>query len=55
MVSFYYNGISDMIPKDKTSYSSLRPFMCFTTNQFAQQFKFVANLITYVVNICIIY
>ena len=36
-------------------YSSLRPFLCFTTNQFAQKLKFLANLITYLVNICNIY
>ena len=31
-------------------YIELRPFLCFTTNQFAQKFKFLANLITYFVN-----
>ena len=35
----------------------LRSFLFFTTNQFAQKFKILANLIliTYFVNICNIY
>ena len=28
-------------------YSLLRPFLCFTTNQFAHKLKILANLITY--------
>ena len=35
-----------------TTYNLLHPFMCFTTNQFAQKLKFLANFITYYVNIC---
>ena len=31
-------------------YSLLSPFLCFTTDPFAQKFKFFANLITYFVN-----
>ena len=34
------------------SHSLLRPFLCFTTNQFAQKFEFLANLITYFVKMC---
>ena len=37
------------------AYSLLRPFLFFTTNQFAQRYIFLANLITYFVNICNIY
>ena len=33
-------------------YSLHRPFRCFTTNQFAQKFNFLADLITYFVIIC---
>ena len=36
-------------------YSLLRPFLYFTTNQLAQKFKFLANFITYLVDICNIY
>ena len=39
----------------KKPYSFLRPFLCFTTNQFEQKFKCLDNLITYFVNICNIY
>ena len=31
------------------------PFLCSTTNQFPQNFKFLANLIKYFVNICNVY
>ena len=37
------------------TYSLLRTFLCFTTNQFAQKFKFLANLITYFANMRNIY
>ena len=37
------------------TYSLLHPFLCFTTNQFAQKFEFLANLITHFVNIYNIY
>ena len=30
----------------------IRPFLCFTNNQFAKKMEFLANLITYYVNIC---
>ena len=33
-------------------HSLLTPFMCFTTNQFAKKFEFLANLTTYFVNMC---
>ena len=36
-------------------YSLISFFLCFTTNQFAQKFKILANLIIYYVNICNIY
>ena len=36
----------------KTMYSSLGPFLCFTTNPFAQEFNFLANFITCLVSIC---
>ena len=36
-------------------YSLLRRFLCFTTNQSAQKFKCLANLIIYCVNSCNIY
>ena len=36
-------------------YILLRPFLCFTTNQIAQKLIFLANLITYFVNMCNIY
>ena len=44
-----------LIEIPKVCYSLLCPFLCFTTNQFAQKLKFVANLIKYFVNICNIY
>ena len=39
----------------KIHYSLLRPFLCFTINQFAQKFKCLANLNRYFVHICYIY
>ena len=37
------------------NYSSLRPFLCHITNQFAQKIKFLANLIKYFISIGNIY
>ena len=37
------------------NYSLLRPFLYITTNQPARKFKFLAELITFCVNICNIY
>ena len=48
----YQADINEMI---YFSYSLLGPFMCFTTNQFAQKLEFFANLVAYFVNICNIY
>ena len=39
----------------KVAYSLLRPFLYFTTNQFALKFIKMANLIIYFVKICNIY
>ena len=42
------------LPEKKVLFAAislLRPFLCFTTNQFALKFKFLANF-EYFVNIC---
>ena len=36
-------------------FSLTRPFLCFTTYQFEQAFKSLANFITYFVNMCSLY
>ena len=43
------------IPNITEFYSSLLPFLCFTTNQFAHKLIFLANSIKYFVNVFIIY
>ena len=51
-----YSKARRFIPiKYKYLYSSLRPFMGFTTNRFAQKFNFLTNIIIYFVNICYIH
>ena len=39
----------------ETFYSLLHPFLCFTTNQFAQKLKKMVNLNTYFAIMCNIY
>ena len=46
---------SDKRISNHTIYSLLRPFLRFSANQFAQNFKLLANLITYFVSMCNIY
>ena len=55
MVGHVYIFLCPVEKMQNMLYNLLRPFLCFTTNQFAQKFKFFANLMTHFVNICNIY
>ena len=52
---FFSQFSQDIAARSLNLYSLHCPFLCFTTNQFAQKFKFLANRITYYVNMYNIY
>ena len=55
MFHFFFNFPKAAVQGVFLIYNLLRPFPCFTINQFAHKFKFLDNLITCFVNVCNIY